>query len=146
MPIMLSKRECQVWERCFNTICRKQNQHAFIWKLEIQIGQLALQQFDRTSKTLPSNIVRNPKEHVQEITMKSWVQLPEIHEKRPDKKDKQLVIEEEGVEKQSAQSQEGDVKEYVESSKAKTLVLIKAYVSPIFFLRCYKSTSLTNSL
>ncbi|KAL2526598.1 Uncharacterized protein Adt_11652 [Abeliophyllum distichum] len=107
--------------------------------------QLAIQLSDRTLGTLPSNIVTNPKEQVQAITTRSGVQLPEIHMKQPEKKDEKLVVEDEVVGKQLAQSQEENPKESVESSKAKAPVHVKAYV-PFPFLRDCKSTSLTSNL
>ncbi|KAL2456418.1 Uncharacterized protein Adt_46799 [Abeliophyllum distichum] len=110
-----------------------QNQQASIRKLETQIGQLALQLLDITLGTLPSNTVTNPKEQVQAITTRSRVQLPEIHVKRPEKKDTQILVDDDGVEKQSVQPQEGDPKDSAESSKAQTQVLVKAYVPPIPF-------------
>ncbi|KAL2542418.1 Uncharacterized protein Adt_03396 [Abeliophyllum distichum] len=88
---------------------------------------------DRTPGTLPRNTVTNPKEKVQAITTRSGVQLPEIHVKRPEKKDTQTLVDDEGVEKQSVQSQERDPKDSAESSKAKTQVPVKAYVPPIPF-------------
>lgn len=36
----------------------------------------------------------NPKERVQAITNRSAVQLPEIHVKRPERKGKDVVVEE----------------------------------------------------
>ncbi|KAL2480756.1 Uncharacterized protein Adt_33722 [Abeliophyllum distichum] len=80
-----------------------QNQQASIRKLETQIGQLALQLSDKTPGTLPSNTVTKPKEQVQAITTRSGVQLPEIHVKRPEQKDTQILVDDEGVEKQSEQ-------------------------------------------
>ncbi|KAL2462264.1 Uncharacterized protein Adt_45684 [Abeliophyllum distichum] len=68
----------------------------------------------RKSDTLPNNIVTNPKELVNAITIRSGVQLPEIHVKRPEKNDEQLTIEEEEVGKQDEKSKE---EEYVEKEK-----------------------------
>ncbi|KAL2531499.1 Uncharacterized protein Adt_04850 [Abeliophyllum distichum] len=110
-----------------------QNQQASIRKLEIQIGQLALQLSNRTQRTPPNNTVTNPKEQVQAITTRSGVQLPKIHLKRPEKKDTQILVDDEGVEKQSVQPHEGDPKDSAESSRAQTQVPVKAYVPPIPF-------------
>ncbi|KAL2456420.1 Reverse transcriptase domain-containing protein [Abeliophyllum distichum] len=88
---------------------------------------------DITPGTLPSNTVTNPKEQVQAIPTRSRVQLPEIHVKRPKKKDTQILVDDDGVEKQSVQPQEGDPKDSDESSKTQTQVPVKAYVLPIPF-------------
>ncbi|KAL2461691.1 reverse transcriptase [Abeliophyllum distichum] len=87
---------------------------------------------DRTPGTLPSNTVTNPKEQVQAITTRSGVQLPEIHVKRLEKKDTQ-ILDDEGVEKQSVQPHKEDPKDSAESSRAQTQVPVKAYVPPIPF-------------
>ncbi|XP_022867235.1 uncharacterized protein LOC111386964 [Olea europaea var. sylvestris] len=78
-----------------------QNQQASIKKLETQIGQIAQQLAERPQGTLPSNTMVNPKEQVQAITTRSGVQLPEIHVKRPDRKDKEVIGEEAGTEAES---------------------------------------------
>ena len=74
----------------------------------------------------------NPKEQVNAITIWSGVQLPEIHVKRPEKNDKQLVIEKEETGQQHAKSKEVS-KESVESSKVGAPIPVKAYVPPIPF-------------
>lgn len=51
--------------------------------METQIGQLAIALTGRTPGNLPSNTKINPKEQAKAITMRSGVQLPEIHVKRP---------------------------------------------------------------
>ncbi|KAL2471908.1 Uncharacterized protein Adt_40044 [Abeliophyllum distichum] len=87
-----------------------QNQQASIRKIETQIDLLAMQLLDRKLGTLLSNTVTNLKEKVDAIITRSGVQLPEIHMKMQEKKDKQLAIEEEEAGKQDAKSKE---EEYV---------------------------------
>ncbi|KAL2526991.1 Uncharacterized protein Adt_12045 [Abeliophyllum distichum] len=110
-----------------------QNQQASIRKLETQIGQLALQLSDRKLGTLPSNTETNPREQVNAITTRSGVQLPEIHVKRTEKNDKQLIIEEGETRQQYVKSKEEVSKESVESSKVRSPNPVKAYVPPISF-------------
>ncbi|XP_022891993.1 uncharacterized protein LOC111406859 [Olea europaea var. sylvestris] len=109
-----------------------QNQQASIKKLEIQIGQIAQQLVERLQGTLPGNTMVNPKEQVQAITTRSGVQHPEIHVKRPDSKDKEVMGEEAGTEAESEQpTNEEDKRKETPIVRAPSPV--KAYVPPIFF-------------
>ncbi|KAL2532773.1 Uncharacterized protein Adt_06124 [Abeliophyllum distichum] len=103
--------------------------------------------FDRKPGTLSSNTVTNSKEHVNAITTRSGVQLSEIHVKRLEKEEKQLIIDdEEKAKKKYAKSKEEDSNESVESSKVRASISVKAYVPPILFFRGCRSTSSTCSL
>jgi len=82
-----------------------QNQGAAIKNLETQMGQLALSMTGRVSGALPINIEVNPREHVQAITTRSGVQLPEIHVKRP------------GVDKETVDPLGKEIEEDVDNTK-----------------------------
>ena len=48
-----------------------QNNSASIRNLKVQIGQLSSMLTERIARTLPSNTVTNPKEHVKAISLRS---------------------------------------------------------------------------
>ncbi|XP_022841845.1 uncharacterized protein LOC111365521 [Olea europaea var. sylvestris] len=109
-----------------------QNQQASIKKLETQIGQIAQQLAERPQGTLPGNTMVNSKKQVQAITTRSGVQLPEIHVKRPDRKDNEVMDEEVGIEAESEQpTNEEDKRKETPTVRAPSPV--KAYVPPIPF-------------
>ncbi|KAL2541769.1 Clathrin heavy chain 1 [Abeliophyllum distichum] len=110
-----------------------QNQQASIRKIEIQIGQLALQLSDRKPGTLPSTTEINPREQVNVITTRSGVQLLEIHVKRTEKNVEQMMIKEEEIGQQHEKSKEEVSKESAESSKVREPIPVKTYVPPIPF-------------
>ena len=51
------------------------NHSSSIHNLEVQVGQLANSLSIRNQGTLPSNIEKNPKEHVKAITLRSGIEL-----------------------------------------------------------------------
>ncbi|KAL2498495.1 Uncharacterized protein Adt_24045 [Abeliophyllum distichum] len=63
----------------------------------------------------------------------SGVQLPEIHMKRTEKNDEQLMIKEEETGQQHEKSKEEISKESIELSKVRAPIPVKAYVPPIPF-------------
>ncbi|XP_022865504.1 uncharacterized protein LOC111385354 [Olea europaea var. sylvestris] len=74
------------------------------------LGEMFNQYMQKTDKLaerpqgiLPSNTLVNPKEQVQAITTRNGVQLLEIHVKRPNRKDKEVMSEEIGTEAESEQ-------------------------------------------
>ncbi|XP_022873159.1 uncharacterized protein LOC111392127 [Olea europaea var. sylvestris] len=78
----------------------------------------------------------NPKEQVQVITTRSGVQLPEIHVKIQEKKDKEVMGKETGTEAESEQStdKEGERKE---TPTVRAPSPMKAYVPQIPFPQSY---------
>ncbi|XP_022894130.1 uncharacterized protein LOC111408624 [Olea europaea var. sylvestris] len=109
-----------------------QNQQASIKKLKTQIGQIAQQLAERPQGTLLRNTMVNPKEQVQVITTRSGVQLSEIHVKRPDRKDKEVMDKEAGTEIEFEQpTNEEDKRKETPTVRAPSPV--KAYVPPIPF-------------
>ncbi|XP_022869597.1 uncharacterized protein K02A2.6-like [Olea europaea var. sylvestris] len=74
----------------------------------------------------------NPKEQVQASTTRSGVQLPEIHVKRPDRKDKQKMDEEAGTKIEFKQPTNEEDKRK-ETPTARAPIPMKAYVPPISF-------------
>ncbi|XP_022871200.1 uncharacterized protein LOC111390396 [Olea europaea var. sylvestris] len=78
METISSKKEYQVWGRCFNNMCRRWTRccskltrtfksTASIKKLETQIDQIAQQLAEHLQGTLPGNTMINPKERVMAI-------------------------------------------------------------------------------
>ncbi|KAL2497594.1 Uncharacterized protein Adt_23144 [Abeliophyllum distichum] len=92
-----------------------------------------MQLSDKKLGTLPSNTVKNLKQQVNAITTRSMIQLLEIHVKRPEKNDEQLVIEEEKTGQQHVKSKEEVSKEYAKSLKVGAPIPVKVYVPPILF-------------
>ncbi|XP_022867171.1 uncharacterized protein LOC111386901 [Olea europaea var. sylvestris] len=109
-----------------------QNQQASIKKSKTQIGQLAQQLAEHPQGTLPGNTMVNPKKHVQAITTRSVVQLPEIHVKRPGRKDKEVMGEKVGTEAESKQST-NEVDKRKETPTVRAPSPVKVYVPPISF-------------
>ncbi|KAL2497779.1 Uncharacterized protein Adt_23329 [Abeliophyllum distichum] len=60
-----------------------QNQGASIKNLETQVDQIAIALSPRVLDTLPINAEMNPNESVTSVTIRSDIQLPEIHVNRP---------------------------------------------------------------
>ncbi|XP_022863171.1 uncharacterized protein LOC111383320 [Olea europaea var. sylvestris] len=110
----------------------ERNQQASIKKLETQIGQIAQQLAERPRRTLPSNTMVNQKEQVQAIMTRSGVQLLEIHVKRPDRKDKEAMGEEAGIEAEFEQPTNEEDKR-IETPTVRAPSPEKAYVPPISF-------------
>ncbi|XP_022846278.1 uncharacterized protein LOC111369022 [Olea europaea var. sylvestris] len=87
----------------------------------------------RAQRTLPSNTETNPKEQVKAITIRSGVQLPEIHVKRPVTiTEKAPTTGEEQVDKLDKTTEENQI-ESSGSPRVKTSTPVKAYVPPISF-------------
>ncbi|XP_022875578.1 uncharacterized protein LOC111394019 [Olea europaea var. sylvestris] len=108
------------------------NQQESIKKLGILIGQIAQQLTKHPQETLPGKTMVNPKEQVQVIIIKSGVQLPEIHVKKPERKDKEVMVEEARKEvKSEPLTNEEDERKDTFTVKAPSPV--KAYVPPIPF-------------
>ncbi|MED6153403.1 hypothetical protein PIB30_101605 [Stylosanthes scabra] len=53
------------------------NQEASVGNLEIQMGQIAKQLAEKSTKTLPSDTIPNPREECKAITLRSGKQLQE---------------------------------------------------------------------
>lgn len=110
-----------------------QNQQASIKNLEQQVGQIATALSGRAQGTLPSNTETNPKEQVKVITIRSGVQLPEMHVKRPTTViEKAPTMDEEQVDELDKAAEENQV-ESSDSPQVKATTPIKAYVPPIPF-------------
>ncbi|XP_022859966.1 uncharacterized protein LOC111380597, partial [Olea europaea var. sylvestris] len=120
-----------------------QNQQASIKKLETQIDQIAQQLEERPQGTLPGNTMVNPKEQVQAITTKSGVQLPEIHVKRPERKEKEKMGEEAGKEIEFEQPTDKE-NERKEKPAVRAPSPVKAYVPPILFPQRLQRKKLDN--
>ncbi|XP_022856211.1 uncharacterized protein LOC111377359 [Olea europaea var. sylvestris] len=120
-----------------------QNQQASIKKLETQIGQIAQQLAERSQGTLSSNTMVNPKEQVQAITTRSGVQLPEIHVKRPERKEMEIMGEEAGKEVEFEQPTDKE-NERKETPAERAPSPVKAYVQPIPFPQRLQRKKLDN--
>ncbi|XP_022874210.1 uncharacterized protein LOC111393039 [Olea europaea var. sylvestris] len=120
-----------------------QNQQASIKKLEKQIGQIAQELAKRPQGTLPGNTMVNPKEQVQAITTRSGVQLPEIHVKRPERKEKEIMGEEAGKEVEFEQPTDKE-NERKETPIVRAPSPVKAYVPPIPFPQRLQRKKLDN--
>ncbi|KAL2466427.1 Uncharacterized protein Adt_42278 [Abeliophyllum distichum] len=95
--------------------------------------------------------MKNPREQVNDITTRSGVQLPEIHVKRIERNNEQLMIKEEETRQEETRQQHEKSKEEVskesaESSKVRVPIPIKAYVPQFHFLRDCRSINSTSSL
>ncbi|XP_010253001.1 PREDICTED: uncharacterized protein LOC104594413 [Nelumbo nucifera] len=85
---------------------RFQNQEASIKNLETQVGQLARMIFSRAQGALPSNIVANPREQVQDITLRSGKELQEVEKKAKEEGKVGATLETEKEEEQSDSKKE----------------------------------------
>ncbi|XP_022868132.1 uncharacterized protein LOC111387776 [Olea europaea var. sylvestris] len=85
----------------------------------------------------------NPKEQVQAITTRSGVQLPEIHVKRPERKEKEIMGKEagKGVEFEQPTDKENERKE---TPAVRAPSPVKAYVPPISFPQRLQRKKLDN--
>ena len=65
---------------------RFQVNEATLKNLETHVGQIADMLANRGSETLPSNTEKNPKEHVQAISLRSGreIEEPKVQRKEPD--------------------------------------------------------------
>ncbi|XP_022884032.1 uncharacterized protein LOC111400812 [Olea europaea var. sylvestris] len=85
----------------------------------------------------------NPKEQVQAITTRSGVQLPEIHVKRPERKEKEKMGEEAGKEIEFEQPTDKE-NERKETPAVRAPSPVKAYVPPIPFPQRLQRKKLDN--
>ncbi|XP_022899426.1 uncharacterized protein LOC111412740 [Olea europaea var. sylvestris] len=85
----------------------------------------------------------NPKEQVQAITTRSWVQLPEIHVKRLERQEKEIMGEEAGKEVEFEQPTDKE-NERKETPTVRVPSPLKAYVPPIPFPQRLQRKKLDN--
>lgn len=82
---------------------RMQHQEATGKNLEVQLWQLAKIVSSRAQGTLPSDIEKNPREHVKEVTLRNGKELEEVVKSRDDpSKLNDLVLHDVQVEKAKA--------------------------------------------
>ncbi|XP_022899401.1 uncharacterized protein LOC111412710 [Olea europaea var. sylvestris] len=83
--------------------------------------------------TLPSNTELNPREHVQAITTRSGMQLPERHVERPSVNNETTLSTEEEIVQQDERTHESTPKENSETSLGKANISVNPYEPPIPF-------------
>ncbi|KAL2481023.1 Uncharacterized protein Adt_33989 [Abeliophyllum distichum] len=106
-----------------------QNQGTTIKNLKTQVDQTTIALSPRVLDTLPINAVVNPNESVTSVTIRSDVQLPEIHVNRPvENKENEPSTDEEHVEQTK---QTSDNKESSDTPQVKSTIPIKPYEHPI---------------
>ncbi|XP_022883796.1 uncharacterized protein LOC111400629 [Olea europaea var. sylvestris] len=87
----------------------------------------------RAPNTLPRNTELNPNEHVQAITTRSGIQLPERHVERLSVNTETTPSTKEEIVQQNEQTRESTPKKSLETSRGKTTIPINPYEPPIPF-------------
>ena len=68
------------------------NQKAFIRNLENQVRQLANQMSEKTQGALPSNTERNPREHINAITLRCGRELERVMGRKKKKRKLKILL------------------------------------------------------
>ncbi|KAL6528076.1 hypothetical protein OROHE_015026 [Orobanche hederae] len=113
------------WEEAISRLVEQQMKYqegndTSMKNLETQVGQIAKILSERTNEKLPNNTETNPRENVQAMTTRSWVQLPEIYVQNQSEKTKRNPAHESKETESEPSSQQGPM-------------TVEAYVPPIPF-------------
>ncbi|XP_023892547.2 uncharacterized protein LOC112004530 [Quercus suber] len=114
-----------------------QNNSVSICNLEVQIGQLSSMLTERTTGTLPSNTVTNPKEHVKAISLRSGrtYEEPKVTNAKQDKavdNEESKMKEAESEMKEVEQAEKTKENERASKSKKSREVTFETYSPSIY--------------